>query len=322
MNKNYLKNNNISKITKTKEKNPFLMWEMFGDCNFNCKECFQNFYRANAICSVNDFKKIKQNSKKVFLFCKKNNFRTLKIYGGEPTLLENKKMVSVLKKFKKIKNLNFEFFSNFSCDWSYFIPIIKCFKERIYLIFSFHKNGISLNNYYKKIILLLDELRKKKLKTNIILEFTATEKNIYDLKNFLYVFETIKKNYKDFFIDVSIHEEIKLNKKHKMIYTFDVRSSKYLEKKYFNKVAKNKYNIIYNNKTENNNINPIYNVSFKNSKCKTDGYIINLLGELTNFCGTKIIIKNFFNSNVKKIILEDYMICESSCCWWWFSEVK
>ena len=84
MYENFLVVNNINKLIRYKKPAAIFSWQLFYNCNYNCKYCFEKKLDKFNF-SIDELLKTSEN---VYKYYKKYGFELLSIIGGEATLLE------------------------------------------------------------------------------------------------------------------------------------------------------------------------------------------------------------------------------------------
>lgn len=285
-----------------------LMWEIFADCNYNCKECYQKSFKNSAIFNSTDASKIIEASAKVNNFININNVKKIGLLGGELSLLKKEELVTIINNFH---NAKIELYTNYFRDNDYYIYILKNVKN-IILFLSFHENEKNnIYNYFKKVINLLEMIKKNNIKTKIGLELIIGKNNLKKFFFFLNFVNFLKKRYGNVFL--ALHQELKVNSENKIIRCFDyfnfyeeelkkIKDIKLLEK-------------LKREREEYNNI--IKKVKEKKYKCTSDNetYRLDISGKLKNFCGEGIIDNDFFGNKIyEKKIKITKNICKNYTC--------
>lgn len=285
-----------------------LMWEVFADCNYNCKECYQKAFKNNAVFNSADASKIIESSIKVNNFININNVKKIGLLGGELSLLRKEDLVTIINNFH---NAKIELYTNYFRDNNYYIYILKNVKD-IILFLSFHENEKNnIYDYFKKIINLLELIKKNNIKTKIGLELIIEKDNLKKFFFFLNFVYFLKKRYGNVFL--ALHQELQVNSEDKIIRCFDyfnfyeeelkkIKDIKLLEKL---KTEREEYN------------NIIKKVKEKKYKCTSDNetYRLDISGKLKNFCGEGIIDDDFFgNKTYEKKIKITKNFCKNYTC--------
>lgn len=285
-----------------------LMWEIFSDCNYNCKECYQKAFKNSAIFKCTDASKIIEASVKVNNFININNVKKIGLLGGELSLLKKEELVTIINNFH---NAKIELYTNYFQDNDYYIYILKNVKD-IILFLSFHENEKNnIYDYFKKVINLLELIKKNNIKTKIGLELIIGKNSLKKFFFFLNFVNFLKKRYGNVFL--ALHQELQVNSENKIVHCFDyfnfyeeelkkIKDIKLLEKL---KIEKKEYN------------NIIKKVKEKKYKCTSDNetYRLDISGKLKNFCGEGVIDDDFFGNKIyeKKIkIIKN--ICKNYTC--------
>lgn len=319
MYENSLVVNNINKLIRYKKPAAIFSWQLFYNCNYNCKYCFEKKLDKFNF-SIDELLKTSEN---VYKYYKKYGFELLSIIGGEATLLEIDDFLSLFSHFIYETNLNFEIITNFYRPISYFEKICAFFSnlKRVTIKVSYHEEYNSIRKFFKK----FEELIKMSLKYNNVvpkIEFVITEETKEkDIEEVYLLFTFLKNKYKNKNKHIELHlaEEFRYDKGWNLVYLYD--SSKLAKKhpEYIKHLTQRRKYIV---KKEDVTFEG-YSSDFLKSESKilhtkgckcTQNEMFLEDNKLKNFCDRNIITDDFMNCDVEKLKINFTNICKNDIC--------
>lgn len=273
---------NIKEIEVKKDvvlDNPmfYIKWRLFNACNYHCSYCI----RKDLDKTNNTFDALIEYAKK--LNSVKIPFR-LELIGGEPTLIDLKKLISYIEN-KNLKSIYIS--TNFSRDENYFEDLASYLKSRnieLYLSCSLHEAECDLNKFLEK------SKKISKIVNKLYIECVSTDKNKSIIKRLKK--ETLESN-----IELSID---------------------YLRNRNDNIIAKKRYTFVNSKKDILCNCKKLHHSELSEFvstglKCKSNGLYIDVDGSIYGrSCKQKNYIANIndYDFNIK----EDIINCPNAIC--------
>lgn len=259
----------------------YIKWRLFNACNYHCSYCI----RKDLDKSNNGFETLIGYAKKLNKV--KIPFR-LELIGGEPTLIDLRKLISYIEN-DNLKSIYIS--TNFSRDRNYFEELNEYLNNRnieLVLSCSLHEAECNINEFLEKISYLSNVVNK------IYIECVSTDENK----------ETIKmlKKYDD---NGSLGKNVEF-------------SIDYLRDRNDNVIAKKKYNFIHSKRDILYNKEKLHHSSLSGfistgMKCKSNGLYIDVDGSIYGrSCKQKNYIANIndYDFNIK----EDIINCPNAIC--------
>lgn len=317
-----MKQNNIKKIIDRK-KEFFFSWMLFKHCNYNCSYCLEkNLIRDKK--SIDELKKI---ADKIYYIYSKNLFKfdCLSLLGGEISLLNLEDFKYIFNNFNNIQDLKLEYITNFSADNNYYLELVKFFNiKEIILKLSLHTEFISIEDFFKKILLLNFLLQKNNINNvKIKIEYVLTKNNCKNIDKIISWYKKIKKiNNK---VELCFQEAYTPHYIKNNIYSWGDKYL-YLNKKISTEYLNQKmsYEVEFTDgNVKNLKLDNVFNL--KKIECLTNNIFLEN-NILTTNCCQNVLTNDFLNSDVNKINFElaktAFFKCKRKICCRVFKEVR
>lgn len=284
-------------IVNSNSSKKIFWWSLFYKCNENCPDCVQRELPENNITTFDNLVKI---ACKVRDYINYYNYDKIYIMGGELSILENSKLIIILRILAST-NKKIKIFSNFTADNNYYKNLI--INDNIIFEFSYHSGLFTVDEYCKKLFDFLKYIKNNNIKIN----FPLTEKN----KKYAFKFKE-KINNK---IYIRFHPNLGLTKK----YTCYIRGTKDITKEdYLYNSTTVPITIINDDDSKtNSNMNELRikkNADFFGWLCTKHDTVWLYMNELRCYCSQSLITNDFLNADIKNIGCKKNHKCLSHFC--------